>query len=84
MAKQKQTVKLKEPVRIRFKQLSNGNQSIYLEYYTGDVIRKENYVGGKRKYEFLKLYLIPWKIQCKLPPKTKAILPPCAKIILPP
>lgn len=57
MAKQK--VKLKEPVRIRFKQLSNGNQSIYLEYYTGDVIRKENYVGGKRKYEFLKLYLIP-------------------------
>ena len=59
MAKQKQTVKLKELVRIRFKQLSNGNQSIYLEYYTGDVIRKENYVGGKRKYEFLKLYLIP-------------------------
>ena len=59
MAKQKQTAKLKEPVRIRFKQLSNGNQSIYLEYYTGDVIRKENYVGGKRKYEFLKLYLIP-------------------------
>ena len=59
MAKQKQTVKLKEPVRLRFKQLSNGNQSIYLEYYTGDVIRKENYVGGKRKYEFLKLYLIP-------------------------
>lgn len=59
MAKQKQTVKLKEPVRIRFKQLSSGNQSIYLEYYTGDVIRKENYVGGKRKYEFLKLYLIP-------------------------
>ena len=59
MAKQKLTVKLKEPVRIRFKQLSNGNQSIYLDYYTGDVIRKENYVGGKRKYEFLKLYLIP-------------------------
>ena len=28
MAKQKQTVKLKEPVRIRLKQLSNGNQSI--------------------------------------------------------
>ena len=63
MAKQKQTVKLKEPVRIRFKQLSNGNQSIYLEYYTGDVIRKENYVGGKRKYEFLKLYLIPERMR---------------------
>ena len=27
---------------------------------------------------------VEWKIQCKLPPKTKAILPPCAKIILPP
>lgn len=63
MAKQKQTVKLKEPVRIRFKQLSNGNQSIYLEHYTGDVIRKENYVGGKRKYEFLKLYLIPERMR---------------------
>lgn len=59
MAKTKQTVKLKAPVQIRFKQLANGNQSIYLDYYTGDVIRKENYVGGKRKYEFLKLYLIP-------------------------
>lgn len=35
-------------------------QPIYLlDYYTGDVIRKENYVGGKRQYEFLKLYLIP-------------------------
>ncbi len=42
MAKKKQEVKLKEPVRIRFKQkLANGNQSIYLDYYTGDVIRKK-------------------------------------------
>ena len=63
MAKKKQEVKLKEPVRIRFKQLANGNQSIYLDYYTGDVIRKENYVGGK------------WKIQCKMPPKTKRFYP---------
>ena len=39
MAKKKQEVKLKEPVRIRFKQLANGNQSIYLDYYTGDVIK---------------------------------------------
>ena len=42
MAKKKQEAKLKEPVRIRFKQLANGNQSIYLDYYTGDVIRNEN------------------------------------------
>lgn len=39
--------------------MDNENQSIYLDYYTGDVIRKENYVGGKRKYEFLKLHFIP-------------------------
>jgi len=32
MAKTKQTVKLKAPVQIRFKQLANGNQSIYLDY----------------------------------------------------
>lgn len=25
------------------------------------MIRKENYVGGKRQYEFLKLYLMPEK-----------------------
>lgn len=41
----------KEPVRMRYKQLANGNQSIYLDIY----------VGGKRTYEFLKLYLIPEK-----------------------
>ena len=70
MAKKKQEVKLKEPVRIRFKQLANGNQSIYLDYYTGDVIRKENYVGGKRQYEFLKLYL---RVQL-LHPSTKFVI----------
>lgn len=43
--------KAKEPVRIRFKELADGNKSIYLDIY------KE----GKRKYEFLKLYLIPEK-----------------------
>lgn len=56
ISKKKQEVKLKEPVRIRFKQFA-----IYWDYYTGDVIREENYVGGKRQYEFLKLYLIPEK-----------------------
>lgn len=42
---------IKEPVRIRFKQLANGNQSIYLDIYR----------SGKRVYEFLKLYLVPEK-----------------------
>ena len=49
MAKKKQTQKAKEPIRIRFKQLANGNQSIYLDCYK----------DGKRSYEFLKLYLVP-------------------------
>ncbi|MDE6632910.1 MAG: site-specific integrase, partial [Muribaculaceae bacterium] len=43
------TTKAKEPVRLRFKALSNGNKSLYLDFYQ----------NGKRKYEFLKLYLIP-------------------------
>lgn len=40
--------KIKEPVRIRYKKLANGNQSIYLDIYT----------DRGREYEFLKLYLI--------------------------
>lgn len=39
----------KEPVRVRFKKLANGNQSIYLDIYR----------NGRRTYEFLKLYLVP-------------------------
>ena len=49
MARPKKTVKAKEPVRIRFKELNNGNKSIYLDIYR----------NGKRNYEFLKLYLVP-------------------------
>jgi len=41
--------KAKEPIKVRFKTLANGNKSIYLDYYK----------DGKREYEFLKLYLIP-------------------------
>ncbi len=45
----KKQAKPKEPIKIRYKKLAKGNQSIYLDIYT------EN----KREYEFLKLYLIP-------------------------
>ncbi len=40
--------KAKEPVKVRQKTLQDGNISLYLDIYT----------SGKRKYEFLKLYLI--------------------------
>jgi len=37
------------PVRIRFKELKGGNKSLYLDIYH----------DGKRRYEFLKLFLVP-------------------------
>ena len=45
----KNQVVCKEPVRIRFKKLANGNKSIYLDVYK----------NGERHYEFLKRYLLP-------------------------
>lgn len=44
------TSKIKEPVRIRFKNLKSGNKSIYLDIYMK---------GGTREYKFLNLYLHP-------------------------
>lgn len=41
----------KEPVKLRMKELADGSQSLYLDYY----------IDGKRSYEFLKLYLLPGK-----------------------
>ena len=45
----KEELKIKEPIKLRVKHLANGNKSIYLDMY----------MNGKRKYEFLKLYIIP-------------------------
>ena len=50
MAKKKNTVKAKEPVKIRFKEIQGGGKSIYLDIYKGE---------GRREYKFLKLYLVP-------------------------
>jgi len=58
MPRPKKTIKSKEPVRIRFKELTNGNKSIYLDIYR----------NGKRTYEFLKLYIVP-----ELDPASKAL-----------
>lgn len=49
MARKKSPLKAKEPIRLRFKTLSNGNKSVYLDIYR----------DGQREYEFLKLYIIP-------------------------
>jgi len=45
----KQIKTAKEPIRIRFKKLQNGNKSVYLDIYK----------DGVREYEFLKLYIVP-------------------------
>lgn len=49
MTRNKKTTKAKEPIRLRMKNLKNGNKSLYLDTYR----------DGKRSYEFLKLYLVP-------------------------
>lgn len=43
------SLKGKEPVRLRAKTLADGSQSLYLDIYQ----------NGRRRYEFLKLYLLP-------------------------
>lgn len=43
------TTKIKESVKLRTKELKNGNKSLYLDIY----------FQGVRRYEFLKLYLKP-------------------------
>ena len=49
MARKKNEITLKEPVRIREKNLKDGNKSLYLDIY----------LNGNRKKEGLKLYIVP-------------------------
>lgn len=49
MARNKKITKAKEPIRLRMKDLSNGNKSLYLDIYR----------EGKRSYEYLKMYIVP-------------------------
>lgn len=50
MGRKKSITKPKEPIKLRWRQLKNGNQTIYLDYYEK---------GKKRNLEYLHLYLIP-------------------------
>lgn len=49
MARVRKPTKIKEPVRLRMKELSDGSKSLYLDIYR----------DGKRTYEYLKMYIIP-------------------------
>ena len=49
----KPTIKEKEPITLRAKELKGGRQSLYLDYYV------EGSKNHNHKYEFLKLYLLP-------------------------
>lgn len=68
MAKKK-TIKLKEPVRIRFKELANGSKSIYLDIYN----------DGQRSYKFLKLYILP-EVNANIREQNKAAMDAAEKI----
>ena len=49
MPRVRKPAKVKEPIRLRRKELANGNKSLYLDIYR----------NGKRSYEYLKMYIIP-------------------------
>lgn len=49
MPRKKKPQKVKEPIRLRTKELADGSKSLYLDIYR----------NGKRTYEYLKMYLIP-------------------------
>ena len=55
----------KSPIKIRFKAMKNGYQSIYLDCYH----------DGHRSYEYLKLYLVT---ETETRPHVR-MQPPCAK-----
>ena len=48
MARVKNHTKVKEPIRLRMKPLSDGSKSLYLDIYR----------DGKRTYEYLKMYIV--------------------------
>ena len=51
MPRVKKPAKVKEPIRLRMKDLANGNKSLYLDIYR----------DGKRTYEYLKMFWTGWK-----------------------
>lgn len=49
MPRVRKPAKVKEPIRLRMKELADGSKSLYLDIYR----------NGKRSYEYLKMYIIP-------------------------
>ena len=66
MPRVKKPAKVKEPIRLRMKELANGNKSLYLDIYR----------DGKRTYEYLKMYLIPERITMPVDRTKRQWLPP--------
>lgn len=48
MPRTRKPIKVKEPIRLRTKELANGSKSLYLDIYR----------NGKRTYEYLKMYIL--------------------------
>lgn len=49
----KSSIRIKQPISLRAKELKGGRKSLYLDYY------QEGSKNHAHKYEFLKLYLLP-------------------------
>ena len=63
MATAKENKEIKQPIKLRFRTLADGRQSIFLDYSK----------NGKHSYEFLKLYLLPETTKA-IERKNKAVL----------
>ena len=85
MPRVKKPTKVKEPVRLRTKKLADGSQSLYLDIYRFGkrtyeylklyLIPETDNNARRQNQATMNAANAIWKIQCKLPPKTKRFCP---------